>query len=301
MPATRRDAGLSGRTTRGVLVLGMIALGLAQGGRAASVQPSNDTGPSILVSRQLLAARHLKVGEVVSLSGDPTGAHPQSFRIAGVYEPVPDPIRVTTERLEVRLHLPDLLSLTAVADDPQSGESVSAINVKLARQDDAAAFARDLTARLPFVGARPSRGADDGGNPFIVLGRFHLAIAILTVMTSAVFLLALMVLLVDERRESVGTLRIIGLTRGRILLQVLVEGAVIAGAGALFGVGLAAVAEGAFNAFFQWRYDTALVFVRITPAIAWRSVAVGLPLGIAASVLASWALVRSRALSLVRR
>ena len=134
-----------------------------------------------------------------------------------------------------------------------------------------------------------------------MLSRFHLAIASLTITTGAVFLLALMVLLADERREMVGTLRLIGLTRARVLAQMLLEGAIIAGAGAAFGVGLAALTESAFNAFFQWRYDTSLVFVRITPSIAWRSIAAALPLGMAASVLASWALVRSNTLKLVRR
>ncbi len=86
-----------------------------------------------------------------------------------------------------------------------------------------------------------------------------------------------------------------------MLLQVLLEGAIIAAAGAAFGVALAAASQGAFNWFFQWRYDTALVFVRITPAIAWQAVALALPLGIAANVVASWALVRSHTLTLVRR
>jgi ABC-type lipoprotein release transport system permease subunit len=116
-----------------------------------------------------------------------------------------------------------------------------------------------------------------------------------------VVLLALMVLLADERREAVGALRLIGFSRRRVLLQVLLEGAIIAGMGAVFGVALAAGTEGAFNRFFQWRYDTSLVFVHITPAIAWQAVALALPLGIAASVHASWALVRSETLKLVRR
>ena len=55
-----------------------------------------------------------------------------------------------------------------------------------------------------------------------------------------------MVMLVDERRETVGILRLIGLRPGRILMQVLLEGLVIAVAGALFGLVLArAVSEGA--------------------------------------------------------
>ncbi|MCC7243997.1 MAG: FtsX-like permease family protein [Acidobacteria bacterium] len=292
--------GFAGRSTLALLLLGLTAGLTPAQPPVSAVQPRRDL-PAILASRQLLASHHLSVGDLVELSNDPSGASPRRFRIAGVYEPMPDPIRLTSDRLEVRLHLPDLLDLTADPHDPQAADPLSAINVKLTRPDDAAGFAEELSARLPAVAVRPSRGAEGEGNPFVVLGRFHLAIASLTVTTSAVFLLALMVLLADERREVVGTLRLIGLTRGRVLGQVLLEGALIAGAGAAFGVGLAALTQGAFNSYFQWRYDTSLVFVRITPAIAWRTVAVAMPLGMAASVLASWALVRSETLKLVRR
>jgi putative ABC transport system permease protein len=259
-----------------------------------------DTLPEILVSRQLLAARGLTVGDVVTLAQDAAGAGGRRFRIAGTYEPLPDPIRLTSERLEVRLHLPDLQQLTADAADPSSVEALSSINVALTPGTDAAAFADELEARVPLVSVRASRD-DDRRNPFVVLGRFHTAIAVLTVLTSAVFLLALMVLTADERRETVGALRLIGLTRRRVLAQVLLEGALIALAGAIFGVGLAIATEGLFNRVFQWRYDTSLVFVRITPAIAWQALGIALPLGMAASALASWALVRSDTLKLVRR
>jgi putative ABC transport system permease protein len=286
-----------------VVLLVLVALSLVAGHTVSSTVTAQDDErlPQILVSRQLLTSRTLAVGDVVTLSGDPSGANARPFRIVGTYEPVPDPIRIASDRLEVRLHLPDLLELTASPGDPLGADSVSAINLKLAQPEDAAEVARDLAARVPTVAARPSRSADDEGNPFVVLGRFHLAIALLTVSTSAVFLLALMVLMADERREAVGILRLVGLTRRRVLLQVLTEGAFIAGAGAAFGVGLAIAAEGAFNRYFQWRYDTALVFVRITPAIIWQSLALAIPLGVAASVLASWALVKSETLALLRR
>ena len=48
----------------------------------------------------------------------------------------------------------------------------------------------------------------------------------------------------------------------------------------------------AFNAFFQWHYDTALVFVRVTPRIAARCVALAVPLGVLAGLVASWTLLR---------
>ncbi len=257
--------------------------------------------PAILVSRQLLAAEHLAVGDVVALSSDPRGTSPRPFRIAGVYEPVPDPARLGAVALEARLHLPDLVGLTADPADPASAESVESINVKLRDPKDAAAFTRELAARVPGLALRETAKGDPREVTFVVLDRFHLAIATVTVIASSIFLLALMVMLVDERRETVAILRLIGLRRRRIFIQVLAEGLVIALAGAVFGVVLAAALEGGFNRFFQWKYDTALVFVRVTPAIAARAVAVAVPLGIVASVAASWSLLRRGALSLARR
>jgi len=81
----------------------------------------------------------------------------------------------------------------------------------------------------------------------------------------------------------------------------LVVTALIALAGAIFGVLFALASQGAFNRFFQWRYDTTLVFVRVTAAIAARAVAVAEPLGILASLASSWGLLRQRTLALTGR
>jgi putative ABC transport system permease protein len=280
----------------------LLAFGLLAAAPLASPEPPapSPSPASILVSRQLLAAERLAVGDVVHLSGDATGRPARAFRIAGVFEPVPDPSRLGAAHLEVRMHLPDLLAL-APGDDPQPGESVHAVNVKLESPSDAPAFARDLAARVPWLVVRETNRPDDSDVAFVVLDRFHLAIAIVTVVASSIFLLALMVMLVDERRQTVAILRLIGLRRRRVFVQVLTEGVAIAVAGAAFGVLLAVVLEGAFNRFFQMHYDTALVFVRVTPAIAARAVAVAVPLGILASVTASWGLLRQGALAVARR
>jgi putative ABC transport system permease protein len=266
---------------------------------AAGAVPSPP--PSILVSRQLLASEHLALGDVITLSGDPKGSRAREFRIAGVYEPVPDPARLGLVPLEARLHLPDLVALTADPADPAASESVRSISVKLVSPAQASAFTRELTARVPGLLVRETAAPDDADVTFVVLDRFHLAISLVTVIASSIFLLALMVMLVDERRDTVAILRLIGLRRRRIFIQVIAEGLVIALAGALFGVLLAVMLEGGFNRFFQWRYDTALVFVRVTPAIAARAVSVAVPLGILASVAASWSLLRRGAMALARR
>jgi putative ABC transport system permease protein len=267
-----------------------------------STPPGPDV-PSVLVSRQLLESERLTIGEVVSLSSEPTGAHPRRFRIAGAYEPVPDPLRLGATRHEARLHLPDLLAIAtdgAAATDPQAREAVDAINVSVGDAMGAESVTRDLST-LPGIVVRSSAGDDQRAAPFIVLERFHLAIAIVTVIASSIFLLALMLMLVDERRETVGILRLVGVRRRRIILYVFVEGLVLAAAGAVVGILLSAAFQGSINRFFQWRYDTALVFVRVTPRIALRSAAMAVPLGVLAAMASSWTLVRQDVLPVARR
>lgn len=259
--------------------------------------------PTMLMSRQLATAEGLHIGDTVALASKPDGTAVRRFRVAGIYEPVPDPMRLAVKRLEARLHLPDLLSLTGDPADSLDVESVTAINVALTNPDDANAFARDVSAAIPVpqLTARPAQGGEESATVFVVLDRFHFAIAVVTVIASTVFLLALMVMLVEERRETVGILRLIGLRKSRILLQVFAEGLLIAAAGALFGILFATALQGAVNAFFQWKYDTALIFVRITPRIALRCVLLAIPLGVLASLISSWTLLRSNVMDLARR
>src|SRR5262245_62067271 len=96
---------------------------------AASGERRAESG--ILVSRQLLESRHLRIGELVQLSADPSGAEPRAFRIDGVYEPVPDPARFAQAHLEARLHLPDLIDLVSDPGEPAQAGTVGSINVAL--------------------------------------------------------------------------------------------------------------------------------------------------------------------------
>jgi putative ABC transport system permease protein len=281
-------------------VLGAVVVAALSATADGSPQAADDL-PGILVSRQLLERQQLRVGDQIRLSADPSGGGARTFRVDGVYEPMADPMRFAQQRLEARFHLPDLLALTADPADPGAAETVTAINVALKDAADARAFARDVGSRLPGLVARPTSAPDERTTTFLVLERFHLAIAVVTIVGSAMFLLALMVMLVDERRSTVGILRLLGFTRRRILLQVLAEGTLIALAGASFGILFALATQGLFNRFFQWRYDTPLVFVRISPGVAAQSLLLAVPLGIGASVVASWTLLRQQLLALIRR
>lgn len=281
------------------LVAALVAL-LAVAAQAAA-QNSTTPPPDILVSRHLAEAQGLDVGAVVRLATDAEGTRAREFRVAGIYEPTPDPAQLGVAPMGVRLHLPDLLELTRPVGVPAGAEYVASINVALEDPDEARAFARDVNARVPGVLARQAGEAAGSAGPFRVLERFHLAIAVVTIVAATVFLLALTIMLVDERRETVGVLRLIGLPARRVLVQILIEGLLVAAAGAAFGLVLALASEVLINTFFQWRYDTALVFVAITPDVAATCVAIAVPLGASATVVASWALLRRGGLRLARR
>ncbi len=283
---------------RGALLF-TIALALTVSYISAATQDPADV-PAVLLSRQLLDEAKVQVGDLVTLAGDETGTRSRQFRVAGSYEPTPDPARFNVKRLEARLHLADL---QAVADDPNdrdAAESASAINVRLRDPADTAAFSSTVMARTPGVVARPT-SRNRGSDPFAVLERFHLAIAIITVFGSSAFLLALMVMRAEERTEVIGIQRLIGVSDRTILLGVLLEGLIIAAAGAVFGVLVAIAAQGSVNRFFQWRYDTTLTFVQVTASIAIRAIALSVPLGVLAGLVGSWSLLRRRVLLLIKR
>jgi putative ABC transport system permease protein len=268
---------------------------LSPGPSPASGQPA-----TILVARQLAARAHLAVGDVVTLAADPQDLRRAQFRVGGIYEPTPDPMRFTAPRIEARMHLPDLIDLVDDPSDGASRESLTSLNVRLTDPADAPAFASEVAARAPGAVARPTMLARDD-DPFIVLERFHVAISAVTMVGGTAFLLALMVIRAEERREMVGVLRLVGISRKTLLLSVAIEGVLIAALGAVFGIVLALSAEGLVNRVFQARYDTALVFVRVTPSIVIRALVVAAPLGVLAGLGASWTLLRRNVLSIIGR
>jgi putative ABC transport system permease protein len=279
-----------------VIVFLVCVAGLTANRARAAAEPL----PNVLLSRQLMRDANLSVGDTIVLSGDPEAPQPKQFRVAGVYEPVPDPMKFNTERYEARLHLPDLVALTGDVSDPQAMDTVTAINLKLRDGARIGDVIRAIGRRNPSIVARPTARPRQG-DPFAALERFHVAIAAITLVGSTAFLLALMIIRAEERREMIGMLRLIGVSRRSIVLEILLEGLIVAVLGAAFGVSLAAAAQYGINQFFQARYDTPLIFVQVTPSIALRCLAVSLPVGILTGAVASWTLLRRAPASLVGR
>ena len=140
--------------------------------------------------------------------------------------------------------------------------------------------------------------ASESSQTFKVVSRFHRAIAVISVMASAIFLLCIMLLKVEERRRDAAVMRFTGISRRTIFGALLLEAVLVAALGSVMGVGLAALASAATNAYYQRFFDTALVFSVITTAIVRFSVLLSLGLGLAAGSVAALRLVRTNPLIL---
>jgi ABC-type lipoprotein release transport system permease subunit len=225
------------------------------------------------------------------------GPAPDSLRLLAVvqaiYEPKPDPSTVMRRDLALRMHLPDLAALLGRPD------RVDRFGVSLAPGADLARAA-DRLNRVAFgFRAFPSRDiAAESSQTFLVVSRFHRAIAVITIVASAVFLLCIMLLKVEERRLDAAVMRFVGVRRRTIFAALLLEAALVAAVGSVVGTALAYAAGAATNAYYARFFDTQLVFSLITPGVIAFSTALSVGLGMLAGGIAAWRLVRTRPLVL---
>jgi putative ABC transport system permease protein len=187
------------------------------------------------------------------------------------------------------MHLPDLAAVLGAPDrvDRFGVGTVPGTPV------DSVVAALERTA-FGYQAHASSAIASESSQTFLVVSRFHRAIAVITIVASAVFLLCIMLLKVEERRMDAAVMRFVGVRRRTIFGALLLEAALIAVAGSVLGTGLAFAAGAATNAYYRRFFDTALVFSLITPGIVFFSVALSLGLGLAAGAAAAWRLVHTR-------
>ena len=242
----------------------------------------------IAVQRSTAQALALGVGDTVRL-----GAAPDSVTrlavVAAIYEPRPDPAEISRQAYGVRLHLPDLAALLGAPD--RVDRFGVALRAGVTPDSAAAALNRNAFGFRAYSSAAIASGSSQ---TFLVVSRFHRAIAVITIVASAVFLLCIMLLKVEERRLDAAVMRFVGVRRRTIFGALVLEAAVVAVIGSLVGAAIALLAGAATNAYYQRFFETELIFSRITGRIVLFGVTLSLLLGLAAGAVAAWRLVRTR-------
>jgi len=253
---------------------------------------------AIAIDERIAADHGVGVGDTLRISSE-AGTRGEPVIVSAVVRRAADPSEVARSELRVRLHLDHLQRLI------DSDDRVDRFAVAV-RPDAGAGGVDSLLARINHVafGFRAHASADvavESSRTFQVVDRFHRAIGGITIVASAIFLLCILLLKVEERRRAIAALRLAGLSRRTVALSVIAEATVVAVVGSVVGAGLGWVVTIAVNAYYQRVFRTPLTFAILTPRIALFAVSLSLVLGIGAGALAAWRLVRTRPLVLLGR
>ena len=250
---------------------------------------------TIAIDARLAADARLHVGDVVVLAAQP-GEAGDTVRIAAITRPNADPSEIAHQEYRVRVHLDQLQSLTAYGDRVHR----FAVQSRGGATTDSAVAAID-DAAFGFLAHRSRDVAVETSATFAVVSRFHRAIGVITVVASAIFLLCILLLKVDERRKDVAALRLSGISRATVVKSIVIEASMVALFGTLFGAALGWLATAIVNAHYQGVYRTPLRFALITPRTITFALVLSVVLGVAAGALAALRLARAHPLALLGR
>ncbi len=250
---------------------------------AADVTPESECPADLelLVERSFAEEAGLRVGERVHLGSQPDKVGCPAT-VAGIYEPKADPSKLTAELPRVILHLPHLARLL-----DRVGEA-DRFAIRTWPGTDEEALRRSLAAQL--TGAQVVHTDEVIGRAsttFEVVRRFHRAIGLITLTAGGAFLACIMILKIQERRTPIAAMRLLGTSRRTLVGWLVLEAALVSAFGGALGVAIGQLASAIINRYYQWTYDTALVFSIVTPEIVFRALGLAVLLGLAAGAIAT--------------
>ena len=255
---------------------------------------------TITIDERLADEANLRVGDRVALSAEPRAGAPvaavDTVVIGAITRRGADPSEIARAEYRVRLHL-DHLQTLANYGDRVDRFAVSTTGPEATER----ALARIEAAAFGFQAHRSRDIAVETSATFAVVTRFHRAIGVITIVASAIFLLCILLLKVDERRRDVAALRLMGISRRTVVATVVLEATLIAALGSALGMAIGWVMSLIVNLYYQDVYRTPLEFAVVTPDIVLFSVALSLILGAVAGYLAALRLVRMPPLALLGR
>ena len=284
-------------TVRSLLLGALLLTGasLVAGAQADTLPAAAPEPRTIAIDERLATDAHLAVGDTVHLTATP-GAAGDAAIVGAIVQRPADPAEIARGEYRIRLHLTALQSLLGYGDRVD--------RFAVATPGDAAtaaAISRINDAAFGFRAYRSKDIAVETSTTFAVVSRFHRAIGVITIAASAIFLLCIMLLKVEERRRDVAALRLMGISARTVVASVVLEAAGIAAAGSVAGVLVGATASWIVNRHYQAVYRTPLRFSILTGDIVALAVALSIVLGVMAGWLAARRLARTPPLALFGR
>ena len=257
--------------------------------------PPRHSPRTVAIDERLAADYGVHVGDTVVISATPAGIG-DTVIVGALVRRSRDPSEVARGAYRIRVHLDELQRLVGYGDRVER----FAVGTTGHTATDSALAAIDASA-FGFRAYSSREIAVESSTTFLVVSRFHRAIGVITIVASAIFLLCIMLLKVDERRRDVAALRLMGISRRTIVRSVVLESALIAVLGSIAGVLLGVIVSAFVNWHYQRVYRTPLTFSLVTGQIVVIAVGLSLGLGIFAGLLAAQRLVRRPPLSLFGR
>lgn len=248
---------------------------------------------TIAIDERLASDLALSIGDRLVIADKPGGFGDTTI-ISALVRRRADPSEVARAEYRVRMHLDELQSLVAYGDRVDR----FAVATRPGAAVDSTVRAIN-SAAFGFQAYRSRDIAVETSQTFLVVSRFHRAIGVITIVASAIFLLCIMLVKVDERRRDVAALRLMGISAPSIVRSVMIESALVAVAGSGVGVVLGWTSSAIVNWHYRGVYRTPLAFAVVTPSVVVLAVSLSVVLGLAAGFLAAQRLVRVPPLDLL--
>ncbi|MEP6508671.1 MAG: ABC transporter permease [Gemmatimonadales bacterium] len=254
------------------------------------------TQRTIAIDERLAEDGRIAIGDKVVVSGAPGSSKGDTVIVSAFIKRGADPAEIARSEYRVRMHLDQLQTVAAYGDRVDR----FAVATKGPAATENALAAINASA-FGFEAHRSRDIAVETSKTFQVVSRFHKAIGFITIVASAIFLLCVMLLKVEERRRDVAALRLMGISRTTVVSAVVAEAALLAVVGSVLGIAIGWVASQFINWYYQGVYRTPLYFSLITMPIVTLAVVLSLLLGIGAGLVASLRLARTPPISLFGR